>query len=82
MFGCPMWYGWSPWFSRGWNPFSWIFGVLIVGVIILGIWYLLRGNLLYYARKEDSTLLILKEKYAKGEISREEFYQKLDDLKK
>ncbi|MBI5745793.1 MAG: SHOCT domain-containing protein [Nitrospirae bacterium] len=55
----------------------WIF--LIVGIIFLLIWAVQRvsgGRI----EKEDSALEILKKRYARGEISKEEYEEKRRDL--
>lgn len=55
--------------SMGW---SWVIGlILLIGII--GI--IFRKNR-YYAQKEPSAMEILKRRYAKGEISRDEFKEK------
>ncbi len=55
----------------------WIF--LIVGIIFLLIWAVQKvsgGRI----EKEDSALEILKKRYARGEISKEEYEEKRRDL--
>ena len=57
----------------------WIFGVGIVGLVILLIWPHLRKE------KADGdsrnySLDILKQRYAKGEIGKEEYEEKKKDL--
>lgn len=58
----------------------WIFWILIILALV---WFAAiatrRGGI--SPRKEKSALEILKERYAKGEIDREEFEQKQKDLK-
>ena len=64
-------------FGMGW---AWIIGLVILGVII---WIVVKvatqrspsGSFVY-----KSALDILKERYARGEISREEFEEKKRDL--
>ncbi len=62
--------------------FGWIFMILFWVLVILGVVYLIKlvtGG----SRKEEQTetaLDILKKKYARGEISKEEFEEKKKDL--
>lgn len=65
--------------------FGWIFMVLFWGLVIWGIVSLVRGNLgnghtHCGGTHEKSVLDILKERYAKGEIDKEEFESKKKDL--
>jgi putative membrane protein len=59
--------------------FGWIFIVLIV---ILAIWYFMQGNVKIpgITGKQDSALDILKKRYAKGEISKEEYEEQKQTL--
>jgi len=61
--------------------FGWIFVVIFSVLIILGIAHLV--NLITGSRRisEESPLRIFKRRYAKGEITREEFEKMKDDLK-
>jgi putative membrane protein len=73
--------GWGD--EYGWMGFGWIFmlvfwGVIIVGVIALARW-LLQGT----GRRDapaKKPLEILQERYARGEIERDEYEQKRRDL--
>jgi putative membrane protein len=69
----------------GWGPGSgWIFMVLFWGLVIIGILAAARWVLEEHSWKteprERTALDILKERYARGEIDREEFGQKRRDL--
>lgn len=63
--------------------FGWIFWLLIIGVIIWAVVTVVNNNNRrqqnYFPQKEDA-LEILKKRYAKGEITKEEFEQMKRDL--
>lgn len=70
------------WGGYGWGMgFGWIFMIIFWGLVILGIVYLIqvvsKGT-----KKEDTEtpLDILKKRYAKGEITKEEYERMKDDL--
>jgi putative membrane protein len=76
---------WSqlPWFwgmgmlvSMGVFFLSWI--LVLVGLVLLIRWLWIQGR--PFARTEDSALEILKRRYARGEITREEFESMRRDL--
>ena len=72
-------YGWGTGFG-----FGGIFMILFWVLVILGIAYLVKA-IAGSARKgdkEESALDILKKRYAKGEISKEEFEKMRNDLGK
>jgi len=70
------------WGGPGVTWFIWLLGMVIV---IFVVWLLLKsliqGSGRYYSR-DKSALDILKERYAKGEIDKEEFDQRKADLLK
>jgi putative membrane protein len=84
-------YGWGPGPGMmGWGYGMGWFGMILMGLfwiaIIVGIIFLIRwlfvstGTKSYRAASEDSPLDILKKRYARGEINKEEFEQKRKDL--
>ena len=67
--------------------FGWIFMILFWGLIIWGIFALVRGvgghgccGHGHGERRGNDAMNILKERYAKGEISREDFEKMKKDL--
>ncbi len=59
--------------------FGWIFMLLFWGLIIWGVVALFRSAAIgtYDNKKgEDTAMAVLKERYAKGEISKEEYEEK------
>lgn len=65
--------------------FGWIFMLLFWGLVIWAIIYLAqnisRSNRREYGDKyDDRAISIIKERYAKGEISKEEFERMKKDL--
>lgn len=70
----------------GWG-FGWIgmilFWLVPTLLVLAALKYLFAGKTRPGARHElDQALSILEERYARGEIGREEFMQKRDDLKR
>jgi putative membrane protein len=64
-----------------WMIFNMIFWLLIiVGIIFLIIWAVNKTREVEKKPKEESALDILKNRYAGGEINREEFEEKKKDL--
>ncbi|MCU0579099.1 MAG: SHOCT domain-containing protein, partial [Desulfobacterota bacterium] len=82
-------YGWGPGMMGWWGPMAWfgpvgmiLFWVLLVLLIILLIRGLRSGKVIGRERGEptESALEILKKRYARGEINKEEYLEKKRDL--
>jgi len=76
---------WGPGWGMGW--FGIVFMVVFWALILLGIAALVKwivsgggGQASQGPRAEDSALEILKKRYARGEIDRQEFEEKKRDL--
>jgi putative membrane protein len=61
---------------------GWIFMIIFWGLLIVGLIFLIRYLLgsTKPSMGEESALDILKKRYARGEINKEEFEQKKKDL--
>lgn len=70
----------------GWMGFGWwmligpIVGLLFIGLIIYGIYYIFSGRLRSFEPEKRSSLDILKERYAKGEITEDEYRKMKKEL--
>jgi putative membrane protein len=61
--------------------FMLLVGVLtVVGIVFLGRWMLGQTTTPQRETSEDSALDILKKRYARGEINKEEYEEKKRDL--
>ena len=76
--------GWMGTFGGWGHGFGWLFMLLFWVLIILGIFALIKwlagGASSRDATAQKGALQILEERYARGEIEREEFEQKKRDL--
>ena len=80
-------YGWRPWMMWGYGM-GWFWPVMIfafwvsviVGIILLIRWMIYSTSKERGARSEESALDILKKRYARGEIKKEEFEEKKKDI--
>ena len=59
----------------------WIFWILVIGVLIGFVAFASRGAN-SRSGADKTALEILKERYARGEVDREEFEQKKEDLER
>lgn len=73
-------WGTGPW-MMGWGIVGWIMPIMmvifwvaiIIAVIVLVRWAMKSGTIGHGIGKDESALDILQKRYARGEISREEF---------
>jgi putative membrane protein len=70
-------------FGFGWWPFMFIVPVAFLVLVVLGLYYLLsgqrsQGGLAGHA--ENEALRILKERYARGELTSEQYVKMRKDL--
>ncbi len=73
------------WGNYGWGMgFGWIFMVLFWALVILGIVYIVQAVSRRAGQPgtEETSLDILKKRYARGELTKEEFERMKDDLMK
>ncbi len=74
-------YGMGPGMMWGWGM-GWILMIIFWGLVVVGVIFLIR-YLIGATRGtngKESALDILKKRYARGEINKEEFEQKKKDL--
>ncbi len=60
--------------------FMWIFWILIIVGLVFLIKWIVQSNKLAESRIGDSSLEILKRRYARSEIDKQEFEHKKKDL--
>jgi putative membrane protein len=70
------WHGWG-WHMAG----MWIFWVVVIVVLVLVIRWL-AGSARGPETPRESAIDILKQRYARGEIDKEEYERKLSDLRR
>ena len=72
----PMWGMWGAW-GLGMMGFMLVFWVLVIVALVLGVrWLVTQGR----EPRSDTALEILRQRYARGEINKEEFDAKKRDL--
>lgn len=74
-------WGWGPGHFFGW-PLGMLIGILFWALVIYGIYYLVSrlGKSPAQPPKEKTPLEIARERYAKGELSAEEYARLKKDL--
>ncbi len=74
------WHYWNGW---GWGHlgFMWLFWLLLIVAVL---WFLMRAgsSRTSLGGTEDSPEQILKRRYARGEIEKEEYDRRLTDLRR
>ena len=77
-------FGQTGWFGQ----YAWlmpvmmiVFWILVIGLIVFFVHRSRRHRIAHDPRFENKALSIVKERYAKGEISKEEFDRLANDLK-
>jgi uncharacterized membrane protein len=60
----------------GWMLFVPLLGLLVLVAVIYGIYQFFRGQ------REDDAIMVLRRRFAQGDITEEEFRRRLDLLKK
>jgi uncharacterized membrane protein len=66
----PLWFGYFPFFGFGW----------ILVMILFGIFAIRLGTRPWRYRRYDPAMHLLRKRYARGEISKEQFEQMAHDL--
>ena len=66
-------------FGGGWMMVFW--WILIIAVILIAIKLMMKSGRKQSGSQDESALEILKRRYAKGEITKEEFEDRKSELK-
>ncbi len=79
MVGNGMMYGYH--YGMGWMLVTFIFWILLIaGVVLLVMWIVGKSSRGARSAAEDSALDILKKRYARGEITREQYEEMKSDI--
>jgi len=70
--------GWG--YSYGFGLFHMIIWLVILAAIVAGVVWLARTGTLPFSARRSPGLQALDERYARGEINRDEFLQKKQDI--
>ena len=70
--------GGGMWIWMFFNIIIWI--LVILGIVLLVVWVVRKTRIGERSRVEESALEILKKRYARGEISKEEYEEKKRDI--
>ena len=73
------------WGNYGWGMgFGWIFMIIFWALVILGVIYLVQAATKggKSTEQRETPMDILKKRYAKGEITKEEFEKTKDEIMK
>lgn len=62
-----------------WMALWWVLGL---AVLVLLVWMVTRAGGAFPGRADDTPEQILKRRYARGDIDREEYQRRLDDLRR
>lgn len=74
MMGNGLMYGYH--YGMGWMLLGLVFWVAIItGIVLLVLWIARKSGKLHHEPKEESALEILNRRYARGEISKEEYLE-------
>lgn len=80
------WGGYGPFYHPFFFPFGWIFGIfwifVIFGALRCFFWPWRWGYGRRYWRYHDESYYVLRERYAKGEITKDEFENMTQTLQK
>jgi len=82
--------GWMAHWTMGpgmmffWWPFMFLIPLMLIGLIVLAAYYLGswgRRGTYSYGRVEDDALRVLRERYARGEITEEQYRKMREELR-